>query len=916
MFTRPILRAIEVVIMVRMTRRGGWLAVLLVGGLAAMPVVRSESTDSAAVMLEAAVQAQLVDGDLGRAIKLYQKIVANFGDERPVAAKALLDLGQCYEQLGDPKARSTYERLLREYGDRTREASAARTRLAGLEEEPAVEDPSEVIVREVWERPQPGLSSNFGNPRFVIFSDLAVLKWNQDQEKPETRRLSSAARSAAYPVLSPDQRQVAHLSWSGDLEKSLSQIRQSRAGLRSAAELRIVGVDGSEDRAVYRSGDTPWLRPLAWSPDGEQVLTVLERRDGTNEMALVSAEDGSERVLKSFQGRSPKGVGFSRDGRRLVYELPMPRNARKLEFFVMQLQASAQRVPKERRYAVNLGAERTQSLTDDQQVIHVLNRLSFGPRPGDIERVRAMGVKAYIEQQLYPERIPDPVVAVKLETFSSLTMGPEELLERLGPAAPQGARRRAAIFEKRAMAQRRAAGQGRPVEDNTLMPTSEQARRRLLGGRPEDDEIQLARMLRAVYSERQLLELMVDFWMNHFNINHGDHQLTAHFEEQVIRRRALGSFETILMAVAKHPRMLNYLDNWRSSAPAEVIEKRIAALKPTLSDEQYLALQERMPFLEKAKGLNENYARELMELHTLGIDGGYTQQDVIEVAKILTGWTISGQDIVNGREDDGVFAFDPLLHVDGDKVVLGETIRSGGIEEGERLLRMLARHPSTARFIATKLARRFVADDPPAQVVEAASRTFQKTGGDIREVLRTIFTSAQFRSPEAYRAKIKKPLELVVSSLRAVKPEIVTDSFYERIGGRRGLLAQMGERLYSYETPDGNPDVGAAWMNSNALLLRLDFANTLAMGQFPGVEKADLKSAQALLGRLGLPTPTAEQIEATRAMMQTAEAGGSMEKQQGMMMGAGSQAGGRSAEVDPAAIVVAAMLGSPQFQKR
>ena len=212
MFTRPILRAIEVVIMVRMTRRGGWLAVLLVGGLAAMPVVRSESTDSAAVMLEAAVQAQLVDGDLGRAIKLYQKIVANFGDERPVAAKALLDLGQCYEQLGDPKARSTYERLLREYGDRTREASAARTRLAGLEEEPAVEDPSEVIVREVWERPQPGLSSNFGNPRFVIFSDLAVLKWNQDQEKPETRRLSSAARSAAYPVLSPDQRQVAYLS--------------------------------------------------------------------------------------------------------------------------------------------------------------------------------------------------------------------------------------------------------------------------------------------------------------------------------------------------------------------------------------------------------------------------------------------------------------------------------------------------------------------------------------------------------------------------------------------------------------------------------------------------------------------------------------------------------------------------------
>ena len=255
MFTRPILRAIEVVTMVTMMLRAGSLAVLLVGGLAAMPVVRSESTETAAVMLEAAVQAQLVDGDLGRAIKLYQKIVANFGDERPVAAKALLDLGQCYEQLGDPKARATYERLLREYGDRTREASAARTRLAGLEQDPVDEDPSEVIVREVWQHPQPGLPSLGGNPRFVIFSDLAVLTWNQG--KTETRRLSSAARSAAYPVLSPDQSQVAYLSWSGDLEKSLSEIRQSRAGLRSAAELRIVGIDGSEDRAVYRSGNTP-----------------------------------------------------------------------------------------------------------------------------------------------------------------------------------------------------------------------------------------------------------------------------------------------------------------------------------------------------------------------------------------------------------------------------------------------------------------------------------------------------------------------------------------------------------------------------------------------------------------------------------------------------------------------------------
>ena len=900
--------------MVTIKRHAGWLAVLLVGGLAVTPVVRANGADTAALMLEAAVQEQLVDGDLGGAIKLYEQIVARFGDERQVAAEALLGLGECYEQLGEPKARKTYQRLLREYGDQNREARAARARITALEEEdPAADDSSEVIVREVWEHPQPGLSPSTGNPRFVIFNDLAVLRWKDG--KPETRRLSSAARSAAYPVLSPDQRQVAYLSWSGDLEESSRQRRSGRAGVRSSAELRIVGVDGSEDREIFSSGDAPWLRPLGWSPDGQQILTVLDRRDGTSEMSLVSTTDGSARVLKSLRGRSPRAVGFSRDGRHLAYDLPMPRNARKLEFFVMQLQASAQRAPKERRYAVTLGPERARGGAEDQEAIHVLNRVSFGPRPGDIERVRAMGIDAYIEQQLYPERIKDPVVAVKLETFSSLTMGLEELLERLGPVDPRGIRRRATIFEKRAMADRKARGQGRPVDDGTAMPTSEKARRALFGKRPEDYEIHKARMIRAIYSERQLFELMVDFWMNHFSINLGDHQHAAHFEEAVIRPHTLGRFEDLLTAVAKHPRMLNYLDNWRSSAPAEVIEKRIAALKPTLSDERYLALLERMPFLEQAKGLNENYGRELMELHTLGIDGGYTQQDVIEVAKILTGWTISGRDIVNGREDDGVFVFEPLLHVDGDKVVLGKTISSGGIDEGEQLLRMLARHPSTARFIATKLARRFVSDDPPAQVVEAASRKFQRTRGDIREVLRTIFASAEFRSPEAYRAKIKKPLELVVSSLRAVKADITVDSLNEHfLNPRRGLLAQMGERLYNYEAPDGNPDVGAAWMNSNSLLVRLEFANALAMGRLPGV-KADLKSAQALLGRLGLPTPTADQIEQTRAMLQTAETSGSM-GQQGMMMASGSQEDKGDAEINPEAITVAAMLGSPQFQKR
>ena len=903
--------------MMTVTGRGVLLAMLLAGGLTGPSDARSEGPGTAALTLEAAVQVRLVDGDLGRAIELYEQLVAKYRDDRPVAAEALLGLGQCYEQLGDPKARRTYERLLQEYGGQTRQADTARSRLAALSEaDPAGEDSSDLVVREVWERPQPGVSPLGGFPRFVIFNDLSVLRWNPDQEKPETRRLSGTARSAAYPVLSPDQRQVAYLSWSGNLEERFGQ--GDRARPRSWAELRIVGVDGSDDRGVYRSRNTPWLRPLAWSPDGEQILTVLEQREGKSDMALVSVEDGSARVVKSLKGRTPVTVSFSPDGRSFAYDLPVPRNARRREFFVVQLQEDgAQSRPAETRYVMSMGAGSASGAGDDLDVIHVLNRIGFGPRPGDIERVKAMGVEAYIEQQLHPERIPDPLVDEKLATFSSLKMGPEQLLERLGPAAPSAVRSRATIFEKAAMAQRKAQGRGRPVDNNTLTPDSYQSRAMLLEGRPEDFEIQKARIIRAVYSERQLLELMVDFWMNHFNINHGDHQLTADFEEHVIRAGALGRFEDLLMAVAKHPRMLNYLDNWRSSAPADVIEQRIAARKATLGDEEYLALLERMPFLKEAQGLNENYARELMELHTLGIDGGYTQQDVIEVAKIFTGWTISGKDIINGREDDGVFAFDPLLHVNGDKVVLGETIPSGGIDEGERLLGMLARHPSTARFIVTKLARRFVADDPPAEVIEAAGRTFQKTGGDIREVLRTIFTSAQFRSPETYQSKIKKPLELVVSSLRAVRAEIVSESFFEEVnGGRRGLLAQMGERLYSYETPDGNPDVGSAWMNSNALLLRLEFANTLATNRFPGV-KPDLTSAQPMLKKLGLPTPTAEQIEQTRVMIQAAEADRSNARRQGMMMmAAGSQANGSGAEVTTAAITVGAMLGSPRFQKR
>jgi uncharacterized protein (DUF1800 family) len=265
-------------------------------------------------------------------------------------------------------------------------------------------------------------------------------------------------------------------------------------------------------------------------------------------------------------------------------------------------------------------------------------------------------------------------------------------------------------------------------------------------------EIFQARMIRAVHSDRQLYEMMVDFWANHFSIfADTDEYLTVDWEERAIRPYVMGNFEDLLIATAQHPAMLMYLDNWISTAPAEVVQARLEAGHPVYPERDLrrsLAIRERADYFEEASGLNENYGRELMELHTLGVDGGYTQQDVQEVARAFTGWTVTAP------RQRGYFAFDPLLHVEGDKLVLGRTIESGGMDEGLEILTMLAHHPSTASFISTKLVRRFVADDPPPEIVAAAARTFLETDGDITAVLRTIFTSPEFFAPEYYQVKI------------------------------------------------------------------------------------------------------------------------------------------------------------------
>jgi uncharacterized protein (DUF1800 family) len=576
-------------------------------------------------------------------------------------------------------------------------------------------------------------------------------------------------------------------------------------------------------------------------------------------------------------------------------------------------------------------------LTPDQRIAHLLNRTTFGIRAGDVERVRAMGIDAYLEAQLHPDRIPDPVADAKLASYSVLAMTLEEAMHYERPAAGIANRRRDAAFRVAPLTGR---GRGTSATTDTLDRDSSAAMRRSLrnidvspmvtrANRPEEAEIYDARLIRAVYSERQLAEVMVEFWFNHFNIRVPDTYQVTHWTEHVIRPHAMGKFEDLLFATATHPAMMLYLDNWLSAAPDSVVRARLATWQPPNGAIRELEVRRRAEFFARTKGLNENYARELMELHTLGVNGGYTQKDVQQVAKAFTGWTIEPVALGVG----GGFYYEPLLHETGDKVVLGHAIKSGGMDEGKEILRILARHPSTARYVSFKLARHFVSDDPPDAVVEAAARTFRETGGDIPSVLRTIFRSPEFYSPQYHQAKIKKPLEFVASALRVTNAEIEFASSARRegtvatlSGGRAGILTQMGQPMGQRETPDGYPDVAAAWMSTSALQQRMNFSLALTSGQLPGI-RADVASAERAFRELGYPAPTpaqmsqAQAILAQRAARGAAGAGGRMGAE-GMMGGGAEAAQGKPgaarapSPTELLSIAAAIYLGSPQFQKR
>jgi uncharacterized protein (DUF1800 family) len=420
---------------------------------------------------------------------------------------------------------------------------------------------------------------------------------------------------------------------------------------------------------------------------------------------------------------------------------------------------------------------------DVAQVVHTLNRIAFGATAGDVERVRAIGIDRYIDQQLHPERIDDSAMRQRLQPLMTLTMSSRQLAEEYEQPLLEARRQRKESGGEPAAAQRMA-----QVSANAVLV-----------------ELSQQKILRAVYSERQLEEVLTDFWFNHFNVDARkgpERFLLTEYERDVIRPRVFGKFRDLLGATAKSPAMLFYLDNWISVDP------------------NALALANRpQPQQSQRRGLNENYARELMELHTLGVDGGYTQKDVTEVARAFTGWSI------DRPRDGGDFRFQLRLHDRGKKLVLGHTIEAGGGEsDGEQVLDILAKHRSTSTFIATKLVRRFVSDVPPATLVDRVAARFRDTGGDLREVVRTILSSKEFLSADAVNAKAKTPFEFLISALRTAGTEIRDARPYVR------TMQELGMPLYQCQPPTGYADTADAWINTGALVARMNVATRIAVG--------------------------------------------------------------------------------------
>jgi uncharacterized protein (DUF1800 family) len=503
---------------------------------------------------------------------------------------------------------------------------------------------------------------------------------------------------------------------------------------------------------------------------------------------------------------------------------------------------------------------------DDKTIVHVLNRIGFGPAPGDVERIRRLGLARYIDQQLDPRTIPDSDLAPRLAPLLTLELSTKEIADRYFlPAMVE--RRRTARLQ---------VGESPAPGDTTIKERAHTPAERALVVQEREvlSDLAAQKVLRAAYSERQLEEVMVDFWFNHFNVFAGKGATRVYlteYERDAIRPHVFGKFRDLLGATARSPAMLLYLDNWQSSAPADARNdgRQHRSPQPARTN-------------QRSRGLNENYARELMELHTLGVDGGYAQRDVQEVARAFTGWTIATP------RQGGAFRFDARMHDDGAKTVLGHHIRAGGgSDDGEQVLDILAAQPATARFIATKLARRFVADEPPAALVERAAAAYRESRGDIRQVVRTILTAPEFFAPDAYRAKVKTPFEFIASAVRATAFDAQNALPLVR------ATRELGMPLYYCQPPTGYADRADAWVNTGALLNRMNFAIALTRGDLKG-------------GNASWATGSATTTDvALRALERDVLAGDIAEATRSTVARA----------ADPAQSI-ALLLGSPEFQRK
>ncbi len=538
-------------------------------------------------------------------------------------------------------------------------------------------------------------------------------------------------------------------------------------------------------------------------------------------------------------------------------------------------------------------AKKGKALTEDQKILHVLNRLGFGARPGDVERVRKMGLNKYIDEQLDPASVNDSVAESKVKNLEIFNMSTAEVFAKY---PNPGALLRQ--LEGRRNVQNQAANNQNPDQQMTDKERAERQAKlreyyREYDLRPAGQllpQITANRVLRAVYSEKQLQEVMVDFWQNHFNVYAGKAAVRWYipsYERDVLRKNALGNFKDLVTGTAQHPAMLFYLDNFQSISPnaqanngGNGILQRIARNGGQLNQRQRERIKQQRGWTDaeldqrlnqlktqnqnrRQRGINENYARELMELHTLGVDGGYTQQDIVEVAKAFTGWTIAdprgyrraaaneikGQDNralnrlqrMAGVPDDiesGEFYFNERWHESGTKTVLGQKVNEGGMKDGLKVIDILVAHPSTAKFIAKKLAVKFVSDNPSQDLINRVAKAFQESKGDIKTTLKALFTDKEFYAPENYRAKIKTPFELAVSAIRAIGAD--TNSSPAILA----MLNKLGEVPYGYQAPTGYPDMAEDWVNAGALLERLNFSVALASNRIPGTT-TDLKIFEA-----------------------------------------------------------------------